>query len=98
MKHDLLVLLLLLFGVSGVAQTSGSNQKQSKHRFSEMQYDRSTNLSSNRIQSTFRKGIYFGSGNEVIFNNENAVTGRLKPVVCTIFLEYDTIKQLFMNY
>jgi hypothetical protein len=85
MKHDLLVLLLLLFGVSGVAQTSGSNEKQSKYRYSEMQYDRSSNLFFQRILSTFTKGNYFSSGNEVIFNTENGLSVGLNPLLVLFF-------------
>jgi hypothetical protein len=87
MKHDLLVLLLLFFGLSGIVQTSGVNEKQSKHRFPLLSHDRSSNRSFNRMLSAFAKEMYSGFHNEVIFNSENAVTRRFKSVVCMLFKE-----------
>lgn len=87
MKHDLLVLLLLFFGVSGIAQTSGANEKQSKHKFPLLSHDRSSNRSYNRMLSAFAKKMYSGFRNEVIFNSKNTVARRFKSVVCTLSKE-----------
>lgn len=98
MKHDLLVLLLLFFGVSGIILSSGVCEKQSKHKFPKLAVDRSLNLSCYRILSAFTKRYYFSSGNEVIFNTENGLLVGLNLSLVRFSQETYNIKQLFMKY
>lgn len=98
MKHDLLVLLLLFFGVSGIILLSGVYEKQSKHKFPKLAVDRSSNRSCYRILSAFTKGNYFSSGNEVIFNTENRLLIGLNQSLVRFSQETFNIKQLFVKY